>query len=71
LSIKSKATFDVGPATNGTGSRDIRVKLTEKERKRVTDMIKNARSIKEMEELEKMLSEGKIPGGILDDTMEE
>jgi hypothetical protein len=33
-------------------------------------MIKNAKSIKEMEELERLLSEGKVPGGILDDAME-
>ncbi len=66
MSTKSNSTFDAGPATNGIGSRDIRVKLTHKEHKRVTDMIKNAMSIREIEDLEKMLSEGKIPGGILD-----
>lgn len=70
LSIKSKATFDIGPSANGTGSHDVRVKLTQKERKRVEEMIKNAKSLKEMEELEKMLNEGKVPGGILDDDME-
>ncbi|KIW00438.1 hypothetical protein, variant [Verruconis gallopava] len=71
LSIKSKATFDVAPTANGSSSsREIRVKLTPKERKRVEEMIKNAKSIREMEELERMLSEGKIPGGVLDDEME-
>ena len=68
LSIKSKATFDTAPSVNGTGSGgEIRIKLTAKERKRVEEMIKNAKSLKEIDEFEKMLTEGKVPGGILDD----
>jgi U2 small nuclear ribonucleoprotein A' len=70
LSIKSKATFDVGPIANGSSNHDVRIKLTPKERKRVKDMIENAKSMREIEELERMLNEGKVPGGILDDAME-
>jgi hypothetical protein len=33
-------------------------------------MIENAKSMREIEELERMLNEGKVPGGILDDAME-
>lgn len=70
LSIKSKATFDAAPSANGTSGGDVRVKLTPKEKKRVEEMIRDAKSMKEIDELEKMLTEGKVPGGILDDEME-
>lgn len=70
LSIKSKATFEVAPTANGTSGGEIRVKLTPKERKRVEELIRDAKSLKEIDEFEKMLSEGKVPGGILDDAME-
>jgi U2 small nuclear ribonucleoprotein A' len=70
LSIKSKATFEAAPAANGASGGEIRVKLTPKERKRVEELIRNAKSLKEIDEFEKMLTEGKVPGGILDDAME-
>jgi U2 small nuclear ribonucleoprotein A' len=70
LSIKSKAIFEAAPTSNGTSHGEIRTKLTLKERKRVEEMIKEAKSMKEIDELEKMLVEGKVPGGILDDAME-
>lgn len=70
MSIKSKATFEVAPTANGTSGGEIRVKLTPKERKRVEELIRDAKSLKEIDEFEKMLSEGKVPGGILDDAME-
>lgn len=72
LSIKSKSTFEAAPAANGSASNgEIRIKLTPKEKKRVQELIKNAKSLKEIDEFEKMLTEGKVPGGILDDAMEE
>jgi U2 small nuclear ribonucleoprotein A' len=74
VGIKSR-TFDVpsiGTAADGTagraapGERAIRVKLTEKERKRVEKMIREAKSLQEIAQLEKELNEGRIPGGMLD-----
>jgi U2 small nuclear ribonucleoprotein A' len=74
MGIKSK-TFDV-PAANGTSSsssKSYRVKLTEKERKKVEEMIKNAKSLQEIIRLEKELNEGRIPTGaqVDEDVMEE
>lgn len=74
MGIKSR-TFDVastGTAADGTvgraapGEKAIRVKLTEKERKRVEKMIREAKSLREIARLEKELNEGRIPGGMLD-----
>ena len=42
-----------------------RVKLTDKERKRVEEMIRNAGSLEEIARLEKELGEGRVPGGVL------
>ncbi|KLJ12430.1 U2 small nuclear ribonucleoprotein A' [Blastomyces silverae] len=77
MGIKSR-TFDVSASTFGTattrdassqqaGERPIRVKLTEKERKRVEKMIREAKSLQEITKLERELNEGRIPGGALGD----
>jgi U2 small nuclear ribonucleoprotein A' len=55
----------------GDGSTSGRVKLTAAERKRVEAMIRNAKSLSEIAKLEKELNEGRIPGGVIDDEMEE
>lgn len=78
MGIKSR-TFDI-PTANGTatatiaGEKSYRVKLTEKEKKRVEALIRNAKSLAEITRLEKELNEGRIPagGGVGDgDEMEE
>jgi U2 small nuclear ribonucleoprotein A' len=75
MGVKSK-TFDV-PSANGTltssSSKNYRVKLTDKERKKVEEMIRNAKSLQEIIRLEKELNEGRIPVGAqgADDAMEE
>jgi len=49
-----------------------RVKLTDKERKRVEQLIRSAKTLAEITRLEKELNDGRIPGGVLaDDAMEE
>ncbi|KAB5523915.1 leucine-rich repeat-domain-containing protein [Coniochaeta sp. 2T2.1] len=68
-------TFDAstsnGPAA-GTSSKIARLKLTDKERKKLQDMIKKASSLEEIIRLEKALSEGRLPPGVIvDDAMEE
>lgn len=82
IGIKSR-TFDVpSNITNldsaSTTDKAFRVKLTDKEKKRVKLMIQNAKSLQEIARLEKELNEGRIPGGRLggggagpDDDMEE
>jgi U2 small nuclear ribonucleoprotein A' len=68
-------TFDAS-ATNGapgaTTSKISRLKLTDKERKKLQDMIKKASSLEEIIRLEKALNEGRLPPGVMvDDEMEE
>ncbi|KAL8713036.1 MAG: hypothetical protein Q9220_002896 [cf. Caloplaca sp. 1 TL-2023] len=77
MGIKSR-TFDI-PGTsevglNGIqpGDKNYRVKLTDKEKKRVEALIRNAKSLQEITRLEKELNEGRIPaGGGDEDRMEE
>lgn len=73
MGAKSR-TFDV-PSTGGAaaaagrgagGDRAIRVKLTDKERKRVEKMIREAKSLQEIARLEKELNEGRVPAGALE-----
>ncbi len=73
MGIKSR-TFDI--PTNGTGptsGKNIRVKLTEKEKKKVEELIRNAKSLQDIIRLEKELNEGRVPAGAQaeDDEMEE
>lgn len=75
MGVKSK-TFDV-PSANGTasasGSKNYRVKLTDKERKKVEELIKNAKSLQDIIRLEKELNEGRVPAAAqsAEDAMEE
>ncbi len=76
MGIKSR-TFDIPGASASTpngvqaSGKDYRVKLTEKEKKRVEALIRNAKSLQEIARLEKEINEGKIPSGGGDDEMEE
>lgn len=74
LGIKSK-TFDVGAAigaATGQTSKLSRLKLTDKERKKLQELIKKADSLEEIIRLEKALNEGRLPPGIMvEDPMEE
>ena len=67
MGIKSR-TFDVpsGGADRAPADKAVRVQLTDKERKRVEKMIREAKSLQEISRLEKELNEGRIPGGALD-----
>ncbi|KAI4143137.1 MAG: hypothetical protein LQ341_003001 [Variospora aurantia] len=74
MGIKSR-TFDLPGSSaselNGIqpGDKNYRVKLTEKEKKRVETLIRNAKSLQEITRLEKELNEGRIPGGGGDEEM--
>ena len=77
MGIKSR-TFDIPSSAlaNGNvsaGNKAYRVKLTDKEKKKVEALIRNAKTLQEITKLEKELNEGKIPGGALSagDEMEE
>lgn len=74
MGVKSR-TFDTASA-NGTSAptaaKNYRVKLTDKERKKVEEMIRNAKSLQDIIRLEKELNEGRVPTGAQDaDMMEE
>lgn len=79
VGTKSKV-FDVAgsaaaAASGGgaTASRLSRLKLTDKERKKLQDLIKKADSLEEIIRLEKALNEGRLPPGVMvdEDAMEE
>ncbi|RYO79435.1 hypothetical protein DL766_006861 [Monosporascus sp. MC13-8B] len=73
MGIKSK-TFDasLSSSSSGVATKMSRMKLTDKEKKRLQDMIKKATSLDEITRLETMLREGRLPAGVhLDDEMEE
>ncbi|KIW13713.1 hypothetical protein PV08_08904 [Exophiala spinifera] len=67
--VKSRS-FDVsGAAVNGKADgkrKGVRTQLTETEKKRVQEMIKNAKSLAEITRIEKDLAEGRIPAGAAD-----
>ncbi|KAI6247439.1 U2 small nuclear ribonucleoprotein A' [Erysiphe necator] len=74
MGIKSKAVdLSLGTAPNKISSANSRLKFTENERKKVEDLIRNAKSLQEIIRLEKELNEGRIPAATLhvDDPMEE
>ncbi|KAK3391043.1 leucine-rich repeat-domain-containing protein [Podospora didyma] len=70
MGIKSK-TFDVmtssNAATGANSSKLSRLKLTDKERQKLQDLIKKATSLEEIIRLEKALNEGRLPAGIIVD----
>ncbi|KAI1498666.1 leucine-rich repeat-domain-containing protein [Biscogniauxia marginata] len=79
MGIKSK-TFDASSAlangssggSTGLSARMSRIKLTDKEKQRLQDMIKRATSLDEITRLETMLREGRMPTGVhVADEMEE
>ncbi|KAK2627747.1 hypothetical protein QTJ16_002393 [Diplocarpon rosae] len=65
MGVKSK-TFDI-PSANGatktSSTKSYRVKLTDKERKKVEELIRNAKSLQDIIRLEQELNEGRVPAG--------
>lgn len=58
-----------GAGVNGkahTSGKAMRTQLTETEKRRVQDMIQNAKSLAEITRIEKDLAEGRIPAGAAD-----
>ncbi|KAH8678809.1 small nuclear ribonucleoprotein U2, A [Tricladium varicosporioides] len=72
MGVKSK-TFDI-PSANGivvaSSSKNYRVKLTDKERKKVEELIRNAKSLQDIQRLERELNEGRVPVAAQDVEME-
>lgn len=77
MGIKSR-TFDTGStaaAINGAnGGKSYRVKLSERERKAVEKLIREAKSLQDIIRLEKDLNEGRVPAeaqAMLDEEMKD
>ena len=51
---------------NGT-AKNYRVQYTDKEKKKIQQAIRNAKTMAEVARLEKAMNEGTIPAGILDE----
>lgn len=56
------------PSMNGVG-KNTKMKLTEKEKKRLEDRIKKAKTLKEVQMLEKALAEGRLPADVAEEDM--
>lgn len=68
--VKSK-TFDAAATVNGrvasgSGGKSFRAVLSETEKKRVQEMLQNAKSMAEIDRIEKDLAEGRVPRGAAD-----
>lgn len=68
--VKSK-TFDANSATNGksgptSGGKAFRAVLSDNEKKRVQKLLQNAKSMAEIDRIEKDLAEGRVPRGAAD-----
>ncbi|KAF1989175.1 small nuclear ribonucleo protein U2, A [Aulographum hederae CBS 113979] len=62
MKIKSRALDVPSAPVNGVGGKTSRIKLTDAEKEQVKKMAQNAKTFAEMERLEKLLNEGRIPG---------
>ncbi|OAQ86651.1 U2 small nuclear ribonucleoprotein A' [Purpureocillium lilacinum] len=71
--IMNKKTKTLESRANGSAapSKLSRIKLTEEEKAKLQERIKNATSLQEIIALERELNEGRLPSGIQDDAMEE
>lgn len=65
--VKSR-TFDAGKVNgqSGAGGKTFRAVLSDTERKRVQELLQNAKSMAEIDRIEKDLSEGRVPPGVAD-----
>jgi U2 small nuclear ribonucleoprotein A' len=67
---KSKA-IDISSKQTSAPSKLSRIKLTDAEKKKLQERIRNATSLQEIIALEKELNEGRLPSGVQGDAMEE
>lgn len=68
-SNKGATAFGAAPTTNGKSQK---MKVTEEERKRFQLLVQKAKTLTEVQKLEKAFNEGRLPSGVGDgDTMDE
>lgn len=65
-SNKASSAFSRTSAAVANGSSAKRVKLTDDERKRYQTLVQKAKTLSEVQRLEKLYNEGKLPAGVMD-----
>ncbi|KAI9726766.1 MAG: U2 snRNP complex subunit [Chrysothrix sp. TS-e1954] len=65
-STSATQTFDPSTTSANSTGKISRIALTDAEKKKLKEMIRNAKTLQEIERLEKELNEGKVPGGVVD-----
>ena len=73
MSVRSNRSFATAAAVNGAGvGKGTRMKITEKERRRFEALVKKAKTLSEVQRLEKAFAEGRLPPGVAqEDVMDE
>lgn len=71
--ILARKTKPLELSANGSAgpARELHIKLTDKEKGRLQEKIKQAKSLQEIMALEKELNEGRLPSGLGQDAMQE
>ena len=72
MAVRSNKPVSFGaPAVNGA-AKGARIKITDKEKRRFEALVKKAKTLSEVQKLEKAFAEGKLPAGVGDeDAMDE
>lgn len=71
MAVRSNKPYAMAGGVNGTEKKS-KTKLTDKEKKRLEAMIKSARTLPEVQKLEKAIAEGRLPPGVAaEDIMDE
>lgn len=70
IAVRSRHPTSVlaAPAVNGVG-KGAKMKITEKERKRFEGLVKKAKTLSEVQRLEKAFAEGKLPAGVAEEDL--
>jgi U2 small nuclear ribonucleoprotein A' len=73
IAVRSnKASAFSGTITSNGDGKSSNVKITEEEKKRFQQLIQKARTLAEVQKLEKAYHEGRLPAGVMDgDAMDE
>ena len=72
IKTRSNRGFGSGIASVNGAGKGGKIKTTEAEKKRFQALVQNAKTLAEVQKLEKMFNEGRLPAGVMDgDTMDE
>lgn len=73
MAVRSKySAFSSATTVNGGGIQKPRAKISEKEKKRYQALVQKAKTLSEVQKLEKAFAEGRLPAGVADeDAMDE